>query len=40
VRGKRDGTDASNLVLSLPKMPSGGNTFEISDFQEDEIKAG
>jgi len=26
--------------LSLPKMPSGANTLEISDFQEDEIEAG
>ena len=26
--------------LSLPKMSSDGNTFEISDFQEDEIEAG
>jgi hypothetical protein len=26
--------------LSLPKMLSGANTLEISDFQEDEIEAG
>ena len=26
--------------LSLPKMLSGANTFEISDFQEDEIEGG
>jgi len=26
--------------LSLPEMLSGANTFEISDFQEDEIEAG
>jgi hypothetical protein len=26
--------------LSLPRMLSGANTFEISDFQEVEIEAG
>ncbi len=26
--------------LSQPEMLSGANTFEISDFQEDEIEAG
>ncbi len=25
--------------LSLPEMLSGANTFEISDFQEDEIES-
>jgi hypothetical protein len=31
---------ANSDILFLPKMLSGANTFEISDFQEDEIEAG
>jgi hypothetical protein len=31
--------DEACKYLSLPKMPSGANAFEISDIQEDEAEA-